>query len=55
MQSIIDSLSEEMRASKKVQGTVMQSLWDGLGDEGKAVDRKEVGRMVADMLKKLGK
>jgi hypothetical protein len=32
-------------------GAVMKELWVRLGDGGKGLDRKEVGKMVADALK----
>ena len=48
---VISSLSEEVRHSKGAVGAVMKSLWEKLGKEGTAVDRKEVGRLVGEMLK----
>ncbi len=41
-----------MKSSKGVQGVVMKSLWEKLGESAGGVDRKEVGKLVADALKK---
>lgn len=51
IQETIDSLDEEVRRSKGAVGAVMKGLFGKLGDAGLAVDRKEVGKMVGDMLK----
>ena len=49
---IIGSLEESVKAGKGVQGVVMKSLWEKLGEAAGAVDRKEIGRIVAEALKK---
>lgn len=49
---IIASLEESVKSSKGVQGVVMKTLWEKLGDAAGAVDRKEIGKMVAEALKK---
>jgi len=41
-----------VKNSKGVQGVVMKTLWEKLGDAAGAVDRKEIGKMVAEALKK---
>ena len=44
-------LSDEVRSSKGAMGSVMKGLWEKLGDSAQAVDRKEIGKMVGEMLK----
>lgn len=39
-----------MKSSKGVNGVVMKSLWEKLGDAATYVDRKEIGKLVADTL-----
>ncbi|KAK1920904.1 Yqey-like protein-domain-containing protein [Papiliotrema laurentii] len=49
---IIASLDESVKQSKGVQGVVMKALWEKLGESAGGVDRKEIGKLVADALKK---
>ncbi len=51
IQEVIAGLNEEVRSSKGAAGAVMKALWTRLGDAGQAVDRKEVGKMVGQILK----
>ena len=48
---VIANLSDEVRNSKGAVGVVMKNLWQKLGDSAMAVDRKEIGKMVGEMLK----
>ncbi|CAD6576830.1 MAG: hypothetical protein TREMPRED_001779 [Tremellales sp. Tagirdzhanova-0007] len=48
---VIVGLSDEVRSSKGAMGSVMKGLWEKLGDSAQAVDRKEIGKMVGEMLK----
>jgi uncharacterized protein YqeY len=49
---IIASLSEEGRSGKGAMAVVIKELWERLGDGGKGLDRKEVGKMVSEAMKK---
>jgi len=49
---IIAGLEESVRSSKGVQGVVMKTLWDKLGEAAGGLDRKEIGKSVAEALKK---
>ncbi|ORX36370.1 hypothetical protein BD324DRAFT_651609 [Kockovaella imperatae] len=53
VETIIKGLPEDVRSSKSVQGAVMKSLWENLGESSKYADKKQVGKMVSDMLKTL--
>lgn len=52
VEEIIGSLEESVRSSKGVQGVVMKTLWEKLGSAAGTVDKKEIGKVVADLLKK---
>ena len=52
VKSVVDALTPDERSQKGVQGTVMKSLMSKLGDAAAAVDRKELGKLVSDALKK---
>jgi uncharacterized protein YqeY len=52
IQEIIGSLEESARSQTGVQGTVMKSLWEKLGAGAEVVNRKEIGKLVAEKLKK---
>lgn len=54
IQEVITDLSE-VRDSRGAAGAVMKGLWEKLGDAGQAVDRKEIGKMVGEMLKGTGR
>ena len=49
---IIAGLEESVRNSKGVQGAVMKTLWEKLGEAAGGLDRKEIGKSVAEALKK---
>ena len=48
---VIAGLSEDARSGRGAAGAVMKGLWERLGEDGRAVDRKEVGKMVGEALK----
>lgn len=48
----INSLEQDVRAGKGVTGAVMKELQKRLGDSWNIIDRKEVGKWVADALKR---
>ncbi|WWC87510.1 uncharacterized protein L201_002400 [Kwoniella dendrophila CBS 6074] len=50
---IIGNLSNELKASKGVAGKVINGLWEELGDKKGGVDKKLVGKLVQDALKKI--
>ncbi|WWC59969.1 uncharacterized protein I303_102532 [Kwoniella dejecticola CBS 10117] len=50
---ILANLSDEVRASKGVAGQVINGLWEQLGDQKGGVDKKLVGKLVQDALKKI--
>jgi uncharacterized protein YqeY len=51
IQEAIDILSDETRGSKDAIGAVMKAVLEKVGDAGQAVDRKEIGKLVGEMLK----
>lgn len=57
MQKLIDetlaSLSDEVRSGKGAMGAAMKAVLERLGAAAGAVDRKEVGRLVGEGLKKV--
>lgn len=57
VQALIDetlgSLSAEVRNGKCAMGAAMKAVLERLGESAGAVDRKEVGRLVGEGLKKL--
>lgn len=48
----IDGLEPDVRAGKGVTGAVMKELPKRLGESWNVVDRKEVGKWVAEALKR---
>lgn len=48
----IESLDAEVRAGRGVTGAVMKELQSRLGDSWGVVDRKQVGKWVAEALKR---
>ncbi|WWC68975.1 uncharacterized protein I206_102911 [Kwoniella pini CBS 10737] len=50
---IIGNLSDEIKVSKGVAGKVINGLWEELGDKKGGVDKKLVGKLVQDALKKI--
>ncbi|WVO17958.1 hypothetical protein L204_105656 [Cryptococcus depauperatus] len=51
IEKILGSLSEDARASKSTAGKVLQMLWEELGEDKVAVDKKAVGKWVQEALK----
>ena len=49
----LGSLTAEVRSGKGAMGAAMKATLERLGDAAGAVDRKEVGRLVGEGLKKL--
>ncbi|GFZ42833.1 hypothetical protein JCM24511_00551 [Saitozyma sp. JCM 24511] len=52
IQSVVDSLEEGVRGSKGAVGVVMKGVMEKLGESAAGADRKEVGRIVGELLKK---
>lgn len=52
IREIIESLEEDVRAGRGVTGAVMKELQKRLGDSWNVIDRKEVGKWVAEALKR---
>ncbi|WVW79757.1 hypothetical protein I302_101727 [Kwoniella bestiolae CBS 10118] len=50
---IISGLTDELKASRGVAGQVINKLWEELGDSKNGVDKKVVGKMVQEGLKRL--
>ncbi|WRT65455.1 uncharacterized protein IL334_002398 [Kwoniella shivajii] len=50
---VIGALPDDIRSSKGAAGKVIAGLWEELGDKKGGVDRKVVGKMVQEALKKL--
>lgn len=48
----IDALEQSMREGKGVTGAVMKELQKKMGDTWNVIDRKEVGKWVAEALKR---
>jgi len=48
----IDSLEQSVREGKGVTGAVMKELQKTMGDAWNVIDRKEVGKWVAEALKR---
>jgi uncharacterized protein YqeY len=48
---VIDALSDEARMNKGAVGMVMKGVMEKLGEAAAAVDRKELGKMVGELLK----
>lgn len=47
----MEGLTDDVRSSKGVNGSVMKELMVLLGEGGKGVDKKELGRMIAEAVK----
>lgn len=52
MDEVISSLSAEVRAGKGAMGPVMKGILEKLGEAAGVVDRKEIGRLVQEALKR---
>lgn len=52
MDQVLRGLSEAERGEKGVQGTVMRRVGEVLGEGAGAVDRKELGRVVGEAVKR---
>lgn len=52
IKEVIDGLEPDVRAGKGVTGAVMKELPKKMGNSWTVVDRKEVGKWVAEALKR---
>lgn len=52
IREVIEGLEEEVKAGRGVTGAVMKELQKKLGDSWSVIDRKEVGKWVAEALKR---